>query len=223
MGTMSMDNLSIFLYSGIMNATSPKASALTPLREARKSFTSTHICNAAKEVFFVRGYAAPTMEQIAQAAGIQRSTLYTHFRDKEEILSAITAEYTIGVAKMVAKLTEPCPAKEDISRWICEFAQFAREERAPTELLVTASSMAHIPEALKTFYVDFLEMLAARLPAFRRALNARTGLDHAWAMATLRELGWALCFYAQQGENEDTTNRLLVATTLFTRFVHGEC
>jgi AcrR family transcriptional regulator len=203
------------------NAFKPKI--VVPLREARKDFTRAHICAAAKEVFFEHGYTAPTMEQIARAAGIQRSTLYTHFRDKEEILDAITVEYTERLKGIVARLPGPRPCKAEIGRWIGEFAQFAQEQRAPTELLVTASSMAHLPEPIRKFAGKFVEMLAANLPAFRQALEAPASLDHAWAMATLRELGWALCFYAQQGENEDTNNRLSVATTLFTRFVNGEC
>lgn len=204
-----------------MTASRLEAQALP--RETRKDLTRAQICAAAKEVFFVRGFATPTMEQIAQAAGIQRSTLYTHFRDKEEILGAITQEYKLGVRRVVARLPGPVPSHEDIGRWVGEFADFAQEQRAPTELLVTASSTVHMPEPLKTFGIDFLEMLAARIPAFRRALDSRDGLDHAWAMAALRELGWALCFHAQHGRNEDTQNRLAVATALLSRFVHGEC
>ena len=124
---------------------------------------------------------------------------------------------------MVASSPGPVPSREDISRWIGEFAQFAQDQRAPTELLVTARQRGAYSEPLKKFGTDFLEMLAERLPAFRRALDMPDGLDHAWAMAALRELGWALCFHAQHGENTDTANRLIVATALFSRFVHGEC
>ncbi|WP_162527112.1 TetR/AcrR family transcriptional regulator [Sphingomonas solaris] len=218
-----MDIASTVAYVADMPAAAPNPEAVVPLREARRDFTRAHICSAAREVFFVRGFAAPTMEQIAQAAGIQRSTLYTHYRDKEEILAAITADYTRGLRGVIARLPGPTPSRAELARWVGEFAAFARDQRAPTELLVTASSVAHMPEPLRTFGNDFLEMLAARLPAFRRALDVRDGLDHAWAMAALRELGWALCFYAQHGETEDTRNRLAVATTLIVRFVHGEC
>ena len=217
-----MDNVSGNGLGAGMTANVPKPEPVVPLREAKKDFTRAHICAAAKEVFFVQGFAASTMEQIAQAAGIRRSTLYTHFRDKEEILAAITAEYSVGLRALVARLPGPVPSHAEISGWIAEFARFAQAQRAPTELLVTASSVAHIPEPLKAFGVDFLEMLAERLPAFRAAVTLPGGLDHAWAMATLRELGWALCFRAQQGECEDTANRLAVASTLFTRFVHSE-
>lgn len=206
-----------------MPAIAASPNVVTPLREARKDFTRAHICAAAREEFFVRGFSAPTMEQIAQAAGVRRSTLYTHFRDKEEILAAITADYTVGLRQLVARLPGPEPTRDEIAQWIGEFAGFARDQRAPTELLVTASGVAHLPEPLRQFGGEFLAMLAERLPSFRRALEARSSLSHAWAMATLRELGWALCFHAQQGANEETANRLAVATTLFCRFVHDEC
>ena len=88
--------------------------AVAPLREAQKEFTRAHICSAAEEVFFVRGFAAPTTEQIAQAAGIQRPTCYTHFRDKEDILAAITAEHTAALREMVARLPGPAPSREDM-------------------------------------------------------------------------------------------------------------
>ena len=204
-----------------MTVSRPKASV--SLREGRKDFTRAHICAAAKEVFFVRGYVAPTMEQIAQAAGIQRSTLYTHFRDKEEILGAITGEYTLGVRGVVAQLPGPVPSPEEIRRWVGIFADFAREQRAPTELLVTAGSQSQIPQPVKQFAQEFLEMLAQHLPAFDLAIGSRASLPHAWAMATLRELGWALCFYAQHGDGAESQSRLAVATLMFSRFVHGEC
>ena len=206
-----------------MTGTVAKPRAVLPLREARKDFTRAHICAAAREQFFVRGFAAPTMEQIAQAAGIQRSTLYTHFRDKEEILAAITADYTIGLRELIGRLPGPVPSTDEIRHWIGAFAHFAREQRAPTELLVTASSMAQIPEPVRTFGDTFVRMLAERLPAFEEAVRLRGGLRHAWAMATLRELGWALCFYAQHGDGEESASRLAVATTLFSRFIHDEC
>lgn len=204
----------------IMDASRSKA--VVPLREARKDFTRLHICTAAKEVFFVRGFAAPTMEQIAQAAGIQRSTLYTHFRDKEEILAAIATEYTLSLRDLIARLPGPVPTRTEIAAWIGQFAHFAREQRAPTELLVTTSSMTQIPGPVRTFGDNLLRMLAEHLPAFQDAVRLHTGLPHAWAMATLRELGWALCFYAQHGDGEESASRLAVATSLFSRFVHGE-
>ena len=205
-----------------MTATAPKPKTIAPLRDARKGFTRAHISAAAKELFFLRGFAAPTMEQVAQAAGIQRSTLYTHFRHKDEILAAIAADYLVALRPVVEQLPGPTPSVEQIGAWVDAFARFARDQRAPTELLVTASSMAQIPPALRDFGNGFVKLLAERLPAFDHAVGDREGLTHAWAMATLRELGWALCFFAQHGEGTESANRLKVAATLLSRFIHDE-
>lgn len=203
-----------------MSLTRP--ATVVPLRPTRRENTRAQIAVAAKELFFVQGFAAPTMEQVAQAAGVQRSTLYTHFRDKEEILAAIAADYLIDLRRVVEQLPGPVPSPAMIRAWIDTFARFARDQRAPTELLVTASSMAQIPQALRDFGEGFVKLLAERFPAFRHAVGDRSGLPHAWAMATLRELGWALCFYAQQGESVESANRLAVAATLFSRFIHDD-
>ena len=209
-----------------MSQSSTKSAAklkkLVPLREARKDFTRSHICAAAKEVFFINGYSGPTMETIAQAAGIQRSTLYTHFRDKEEILAAIAGDYVSELRPVIASLPGPEPTPSEVENWVQDFARFAAEQRAPTELLVTASAMAHMPAPVQKFGVELLGMFASRLPAFEKALKADHGLDHAWAMATLRELGWALCFYTQQGDTPASRAKLTVAAILFSRFVNGE-
>jgi AcrR family transcriptional regulator len=194
----------------------------TPLRMARKEFTRAHICTAAKELFFTRGYAPPTMEQIAQAAGIQRSTLYTHFRDKEEILGDIVQDYTLRLRHIISRVPGPVPSPKEVDVWIEGFAAFVAEQRGPTELLVTTGNMAHIPAPVITFGAELMRMLAARLPAFATSLEYPDGIAFAWASATLRELGWALCFHAQHGDGPASRTRLAVASVLFSRFVRNE-
>jgi len=49
------------------------------MREARALFTAT-------------GYAAVSMQQIADAAAVNKATLYHHFRDKEDLFVAIMGE-----------------------------------------------------------------------------------------------------------------------------------
>ena len=68
-----------------MSSESPRAASLTP----KKAKTRALICDTARELFFAHGFEATTMEQIASSAGTRRSTLYTHFRDKNQILTEI--------------------------------------------------------------------------------------------------------------------------------------
>lgn len=58
------------------------------LREARTHFTA-------------QGYAAVSMQQIADAAAVNKATLYHHFRDKEDLFVAVMAE---ELARMTAEV-----------------------------------------------------------------------------------------------------------------------
>ncbi|WP_080802758.1 TetR/AcrR family transcriptional regulator [Arabiibacter massiliensis] len=51
-----------------------------------------HIAQAAQELFARRGIAATTMDDIANAAGYSKATLYVYFKNKEEIVSVLVLE-----------------------------------------------------------------------------------------------------------------------------------
>ena len=80
-------------------------------RPRSRAATRARLCAAAREVFLSRGYAHSTMEQIAEAAGTRRSTLYNHFRDKNEILAAVSEDYLRGVLQVIDRLPGPRPSR----------------------------------------------------------------------------------------------------------------
>lgn len=47
------------------------------------------ILEQARRLFLEQGYAAVSMQQIADAAGVNKATLYHHFRDKEDLFLAV--------------------------------------------------------------------------------------------------------------------------------------
>ena len=49
----------------------------------------TAILEAARVLFLERGYSAVSMQQIAVAVGINKATLYHHFRDKDDLFTAV--------------------------------------------------------------------------------------------------------------------------------------
>jgi AcrR family transcriptional regulator len=194
-----------------------RAAARVPRREV----TRARILAAAREVFLTQGFAAATAEQIALAAGTRRSTLYNHFKDKHEILSAIADDYLEQVKRVVARLPGPRPSRRQIDAWIGEFAAFVLEERAPTLLLVHFSAALDTPPACVSFGERLMQSLAERLPAFAQALEPGQGAARARAIAVLRELGWALCHHAEH-EGEDLSPQMLeVAADLFELLVQG--
>ncbi|MGV8906220.1 MAG: TetR/AcrR family transcriptional regulator [Acetobacterium sp.] len=62
------------------------------LRAKKKIETEDKIKKAAKEIFFSKGYAKTTMEEIAAKAEIGVGTLYNYFKSKDEIYIANMSE-----------------------------------------------------------------------------------------------------------------------------------
>ncbi|MGK9369088.1 TetR/AcrR family transcriptional regulator [Melioribacter sp. Ez-97] len=91
--------------------------------------TREKIVSSALNLFAERGYAATSIRQIAAEAGIRESSIYNHFRSKEEILihlikdySRLNSEREILGEKLLDKLSEPVDffvglAEELIKRW----------------------------------------------------------------------------------------------------------
>ena len=59
------------------------------------AFTRQAIVIACKKLFYEKGYQETTYADICQEAHVNRSTLYYHFRDKEEMRYDVIWEYTI--------------------------------------------------------------------------------------------------------------------------------
>jgi AcrR family transcriptional regulator len=188
----------------------------------RRAATRARICEAANQLFFERGFPPVTMEQIAVAAEIQRSTLYLHFREKDEILAAIADDYTAKVRAVVAQLPGPVPALGEIQEWVGKFATFVSEERASTELLVTLSHLPNAPAPALAFGEALKEMMAERLSTFREAMAPDQHFAFARAMFAMDNLGWALCYYARTGANAAALARLSVAAENLNRVVRGD-
>ncbi len=60
--------------------------AETPTRDRKTRETRARIAEAALDLFVSDGYAETTIDQIAEAAGVSRRTIFRHFATKEAIL-----------------------------------------------------------------------------------------------------------------------------------------
>ena len=191
------------------------------LRAARRAFTRGHICAAARQLFGEIGDGATTMEQIGKLAGAPRSTLYTHFRDKDEILEAIAEDYIGKLEAIVVRVPYPRPSRADLRRWIGELAAFISDERMPTILFNAFGVGLDVPLPVRRIGESVMQALAARLPAFQMALVAgpRQLAAKAYAQVVVRELSLCCQTYAIMGGDELGLTYLELATDLTHRFV----
>lgn len=58
----------------------------------RRARVRAELLAAAREVFAARGYQGTTVFEIVQTADVAMGTFYLHFRDKEDVLLALTQE-----------------------------------------------------------------------------------------------------------------------------------
>ena len=65
-----------------------------------KGTTKQGILDAALELFSVQGYEATSISQLAEAVGIRKASLYSHFENKQAILDALI-QTTIGNTRSI--------------------------------------------------------------------------------------------------------------------------
>lgn len=80
------------------------------------------ILDAAERLFALKGFDGTSTNDILEAVGIARGTLYYHFKSKEEILDAMIARITKNLMAKAAMIAEDTtiPALERITRTIME-------------------------------------------------------------------------------------------------------
>jgi AcrR family transcriptional regulator len=70
----------------------------------RKELVREQLIDKAAELFSTRGYSRTTIQDIARAMRLSRSSLYHYFRSKEEVLKALIEDQTIGPSQAMEKL-----------------------------------------------------------------------------------------------------------------------
>lgn len=69
-------------------------------------FHRENIVQATKQLFETKGIAATTVDDIAKAAGISKSTMYVYYKKKEEIIEDIQLEQMLLLNSIIAKCTQ---------------------------------------------------------------------------------------------------------------------
>jgi AcrR family transcriptional regulator len=85
--------------------------------EDRRSGRQDAILDAASRLFSTRGYHATSVQDIAEAVGILKGSLYHHFESKEAILYHIVKEPLARLYRTVGEIAEaPGPASAKLER-----------------------------------------------------------------------------------------------------------
>jgi AcrR family transcriptional regulator len=108
--------------------------AVEGLRERKKRATRLAIREAGMRLFAEQGFAATTMDQIAEAAEISRATVFTYFPTKEEIVFGDGGAAIAGLAERLSGEHDGTIAV--VRQWLSELAGWFEPELVLQQRLV---------------------------------------------------------------------------------------
>ncbi|MBU0588436.1 MAG: TetR family transcriptional regulator [Gammaproteobacteria bacterium] len=95
------------------------------VRKTKEDAEQTYamLLEAAEHVFFEKGVARTTLNDIATAAGVTRGAIYWHFKDKGALLRALFEQAMLPVEAMLVELVT-CSEKDPLAalRYMCVHA-----------------------------------------------------------------------------------------------------
>ncbi|WP_165486122.1 TetR family transcriptional regulator [Frankia sp. Cppng1_Ct_nod] len=152
----------------MMSTDSTNGSTAVGLRERLRQTVRSELSRIAMQMFLERGFDATTIDEIAAAAGISRSTFFRHFAKKEDVILArleARAE-TLRAAALARPACEPPlrVAREALAPLVDSFAEDRARSIALGRLVADTPSL-RARELHKYLYwrSALAEVLAGRL------------------------------------------------------------
>jgi len=101
----------------------------------RRAATSEAILTAACRLFGTQGFAATTMDDIAQGAGVAKGAVYHHFKTKEAVFEAV---FDLVSRDLVAEIDRAARAEKDVLAALVAGTQhyFAATANGPTGQII---------------------------------------------------------------------------------------
>lgn len=171
----------------------PRARGTGPYKNPAKREAVLH---AAAALFLKLGFSAASMGQVADAAGVSKQTIYSHFRDKEHLFAEVVAmklrEY--GVDRAAPVLGADGEASDPSAALLAVGMAFGRMAAEPDVALVNRLIIAEArnqPEVAEMFYRNAplrgIKVVADLLRSLRgRGLIADMDCDEAaWDLRNL--------------------------------------
>jgi AcrR family transcriptional regulator len=175
--------------------------AAAPSRAARADNRMPAVLDAAAKHFAGRGYAATSMREIAESAGMLAGSLYYHFKGKEELLAAVyeagVSELTAAATVAAARETEPWARLEAACVAHLE-TLLKRSDYAQVLIRVLPEDVPPVATRLRTLRSDY-ESLYRELVS---ALPLPAGADRrTLRLMLLGALNWSHFWYREDGRD----------------------
>lgn len=137
------------------------------------------ILDGALEVFMVQGYTAASMDRIAAAGGVSKSTLYSNFQDKEGLFLALIQDLTAASRQRVFTLLSQSDLQAPPQVVLHQIAtlmldSFAKNQPLLTLMRLVIGESDRFPEVAKSFVREVQKPMLEQLTLY---LTAQTQLN----------------------------------------------
>jgi AcrR family transcriptional regulator len=155
--------------------------------EVIAEFRSAEIMSAARDVFARKGFNETTMDDIAEAAGLAKGTLYLYFKSKRDLYMAALKE---GIAELNAQTIEAVEAaqgaQEKIRALVSTRIAYAEENREFCKIFYSEMGNlvhpVHTVAEFKKMHMQQVEFVAGVLEAAAAHGEIRRGNTRLLAM-----------------------------------------
>jgi AcrR family transcriptional regulator len=156
------------------------------------------ILAVARRLFYERGFDATSMQDIANATGLHKSSLYHHFRSKDELLEQACQETFQRLRASLAAATE----RDDLSpreRLLAAFdgaAAVALDDVAGTNVIISQREATKIGKRVHAWRRDFDRAFASLVRDAQAAGEVRADVDAALlTRVVLGTINWIVTWY----------------------------
>lgn len=155
----------------------------------------------AAQLFAQRGYSGTSMNEVAQACGVSKPTLYHYVRDKQELLAHIAQSHVARLEALVDEVARQQLAPEAqlrllIERFVQAYAGAQHEHRVLTEdvKFLDAAQRERVLDGQRRVVAAFADAVAAVRPG-----AAAAGMDRPLTMLLFGMINWMFTWLKPQG------------------------
>jgi AcrR family transcriptional regulator len=171
----------------------------------------------AAELFARQGYTATTMNEVAEACGVSKPSLYHYVRDKHQLLAEIAAGHVVRLLALVEEVGAESHAPEArlralITAFLAVYADSQNEHRVLTEdvRFLAPAERRRVLGGERKVVAAFADAIAAARPELRGA-----SLEKPLAMLLFGMMNWMFTWLQPKGALSHADMAPVVADLFF--------
>lgn len=130
--------------------------------------------DAALDEFYEKGFAAGSMDDIAQRAGLSKGTLYLYFTSKEDLFSALIKKLTQPNLETIEMLSKTAPSIEVALQGIAKFVPSVMGQmNLPRLLKVLIGESQTFPKIISSYKKNIIDKVLGIITDMLEEANNR--------------------------------------------------